>query len=169
MSETEKYRHLTVHYCDGIGLDIGSQGNPVVPWAMQVDLPHDEFGKYCGISLPESVQLPVGDMNLPFRDGVLDFVYSSHLLEDFLDWEPHLLEWTRVLKRGGKLVILIPDKARWCEAVKSGQPPNCAHKHEGGVGELSTYAPRLGLQVLEDRLTNLTPTDYSIIFAASKL
>ena len=33
-----------------------------------------------------------------FRDGVLDYVYSSHLLEDYVDTEAVLREWLRVLR-----------------------------------------------------------------------
>jgi hypothetical protein len=49
MSETSKYRHLTEPYCrDGAGrpltvLDVASQGDPVVTWAWQLDLPEAEF------------------------------------------------------------------------------------------------------------------------------
>jgi len=45
-----------------------------------------------------------------FRDGVLDFVYSSHLLEDFVDTEAVLREWIRVLKPGGRLILFCPDE-----------------------------------------------------------
>jgi SAM-dependent methyltransferase len=169
MSETAKYLHLTRPFCGGIGVDIGSQGNPVVPWAMQVDLPRDEFRKYCGSDIPDTIQLPIGCEHLPFKDRTLDFVYSSHLLEDFMDWKPLLVEWSRVLKPHGHLVILIPDRDRWAEAVRRGQPPNCAHKHEGYPGELSEYASELNLLVIRDSLTDLSPNDYSILFIGRKL
>ena len=49
------------------------------------------------------------------RDGVLDFVYSSHVLEDFPESEtlPILQEWTRVLRPGGRLILLLPDQQRY--------------------------------------------------------
>jgi SAM-dependent methyltransferase len=169
MSETAKYRHITAAFCSGIGVDIGSQGNPVVPWAIQVDQPRIEFRKYCGYDMPDSIHLPVGCNDLPFKDGTLDFVYSSHLLEDFLDWKPLLIEWSRVLKPHGHLVILIPDKVRFAAAIARGQPPNCAHKHEGHAGELSGYAGMMNCRVVRDSLTNLSPEDYSILFIASKI
>jgi len=40
-----------------------------------------------------------------FRDGVLDFVYSSHLLEDLVDTEAVLREWIRILRPGGRLIL----------------------------------------------------------------
>lgn len=170
MSETAKYRYLTTKYCHGNGVDIGSGGEPVVPWAMQVELGEEDYAQYNSGHTPATPIVWRGSaLDLPLRDGVADFVYCSHLLEDFADWNPPLREWTRVLKVGGRLVILIPDKARWNEALRRGQPPNCAHRHEGFVGELTGYIDRIGgFRVLEDRLTNLTPEDYSILFVARK-
>lgn len=169
MSETAKYRHLTVPYCNGNGVDLGSGGNPVVPWAISVDLPGEQYATYNAGNLPEhSVHWRGDALNLPFKDGVLDFVYSSHLLEDFADWMPALREWTRVLKRGGKLVVLLPDKHRWAEALRRGQPPNCAHRKEGEVGALTRETKGI-VRPIEDRLTDLTPEDYSILFVGEKL
>jgi SAM-dependent methyltransferase len=167
MSETSKYLHITAPYCQGTGVDIGSQGEPVVPWAIQVDLPREPYLKYGGQN-PESIHLPIGCSDLPFKDASLDFVYSSHLIEDFADWTSLLTEWSRIVKPGGNLVIMLPDKERFSDAIARGQPPNCAHQHEGRVGELSTYFPT-GWTIIFDGLTNLTPEDYNILFVAKRL
>jgi len=66
-----------------------------------------------------------------FQDGSLDFIYSSHLLEDYPDTESALREWLRVLKPGGHLIVFCPDEQvyrKHCQ--KTGQPYNEAHKHE---------------------------------------
>lgn len=169
-SETAKYRHITTPYCQGCGVDIASQGDCVVPWAISFDLPEEDFRRYSNGRPPKGAIHLRGYANkLPFDTGSLDFVYSSHLLEDFLDWTPLLTEWTRVLKPGGRLIVVIPDAKLWAEALANGQPPNCAHRHEGRVGELSTYAQRLGLKVETDRLTDVAPGDYSILFVGVKL
>lgn len=169
-SESGKYLHLTQQYCKGNGVDIGSQGWPVVPWAIQIELPEAEFAHYTSGKKLDQAGVFRGDGRaLPFKDGVLDFVYASHVLEDFVDWEPILREWVRVLKPGGYLIILVPDKKLWNEAIKRGQPPNCAHTHESYAGELTTYTGRIGVRVLEDRLTALYPEDYSILFVGQKL
>lgn len=169
-TESAKYRHLTVPYCKGNGVDIGCGSDTVVPWAIAMDLPADQYAKYHSGLTPDRVIQFGGDArDLPFKDKTLDWVYSSHLLEDFLDWEPVLSEWTRVLKPGGRLIIIIPDKALFKAAVDRGQPPNCAHQHEGYVGELTDYARRIGgLRVIEDRLTNLFAGDCSIMFVAER-
>jgi len=179
-SETSKYLLLTRPYCytdprvmdtPGCGIDIGSQGEPVVPWAMQVDLPYHEFAEYNDNHLPRGpIQIRTDARMLPFTSNSLDFVYSSHLLEDFLIWSPCLIEWTRVLKPGGYLIILIPDKELWAQAIANGQCPNCNHKHEGKVGELSQAILELQfpIDVIEDRLTACHPGDYSILFVGKK-
>lgn len=167
MSETSKYRSLTVEHCTGNGVDLGSQGDPVVPWAIQVDLPDEEFRKYSGGQPRAHTIHWKGDCRvLPFKDETLDWVYNSHLLEDFWPWTPLLIEWKRVIKPGGKIIILIPDCQLWAEAIRRGQPPNCAHKHEGTEGELSTFFP--GWNIIRDSRTNLFQGDYSLLFIAQK-
>lgn len=173
MSETSKHRELTVPYCEGNGIDIGSGGDPVVPWAISFDLPRKEFLHYHSDQAPANAIHWGGDAaSLPFKDGVCDFVYSSHVIEDFYDWHPYLIEWARVLKSGGHLVIMLPDKVRWNAAILNGQPPNCEHRHESYAGELTEYTapgcPLAGFKVISDRLTDKTPEDYNIIFIAQK-
>jgi SAM-dependent methyltransferase len=170
MSETSKYRAFTTGFCKGNGIDIGSQNDPVVPWAISFDLPQKEYTTYSSGQAPEnSIQWRGDAISLPFKDAVCDFVYSSHLIEDFYTWYPYLQEWARVLKPGGYLVILVPDKQRWNAAIAKGQNPNCAHRHESRVGELSEHIKSLGgFEILEDRLTNLSPEDYTILFVARK-
>lgn len=171
-SETEKYRKLTVPYCQGSGVDIASQGDAVVPWAMSFDLPEKEFLKYSSGHPPKGpIHLRGTATKLPFDSKSLDFVYSSHLLEDFSDWLPLLSEWSRCVKIGGNLVILIPEKDLWDAAIRNGQPPNNSHKHEGRVGELTDIFQRYfgHFEVQEDRLTDLYPGDYTILFVAKRI
>jgi SAM-dependent methyltransferase len=174
--EIPKYRQLVRQYChDADGqpcptLDIASQGDPAVPWAFQLDLPEEEFRLYANGNPPAGpIQLRGHAQSLQIEGDSISCVVASHILEDFEHWEPVLREWVRVLKPGGKLVILVPDKALWKAALDRGQPPNCEHRHEACVGELSTYADKLGLGVIEDRLTNLFEGDYTILFVAQKL
>lgn len=170
-SETEKYRSLTAPYCTGAGVDIASQGISVVPWAMSFDLPEEEFLHYSSGQPPKGpIHLRGHADSLPFQTGSLDFVYSSHFLEDVFEWNPILAEWTRCIKVGGKLVILVPDKELWNAAIARGQNPNCAHRHESRVGELTEiFTSFFGhFKVLRDQLTAITPEDYTIIFVAER-
>jgi ubiquinone/menaquinone biosynthesis C-methylase UbiE len=171
-SEIEKYRHLVVHLCQGNGVDIGTQGYPVVPWAIQLEQPPEAFTKYCGgLKFPETINWKGDCFDLPFKDNVLDFVCASHLIEDFdqAKWPVLFSEWRRCLKPGGHMIVFVPERERWAAALARGQCPNCAHQPEPFVGDMTKAARRAGLKVLEERLTDLDPEDYSIMMIAQKV
>jgi len=161
-SETGSRRALTVPFCQGFGVDLGSGGDPVVPFAIQID--RNPRARHLVHLFGDATK------DLPFKDGVLDYVYSSHLLEDFKDWTPILTEWLRVIKPGGYLVIMVPDHGLFRAAVSRGQPDNLDHKHESRPGELSEYFKRLCPmgEVVADKLTQGWPDDYNILFVGKK-
>lgn len=160
--ETHLRRHLTVPYCQGNGVDLGSAGLPVVPWAIQVDHPDNNYDQL----IKQSIHLTIDAIELPFKNETLDFVYASHLLEDFLYWEPILTEWNRVIKIGGHIVLMVPDHERFRECVRNGQSDNMAHKHESYPGELTKYYACMfnNFTVIEDYITD----GYNILFVAKK-
>jgi len=127
VSETSKCRTRLAPYCEGYGVDVGFGGDSITSTAIRVDMatPYANVGE-------QGVQLGGGGDHLYwFSDGVLDYVYSSHLLEDFPNVEAVLREWIRVVKTGGRLILYCPDEQRFrkhCSAT--GQPTNPAHKHE---------------------------------------
>lgn len=94
-------------YCRGYGLDIGFGGDPINDLTIRMDLPNPYA--YTG-DLPVQLSGDCCDLRW-FQACVLDFVYSSHVLEDFdeHETEPLLREWTRVLQVGGFLILLLPD------------------------------------------------------------
>ncbi len=128
ISETSKCRGRLAQYCEGYGIDIGYGGDPIVPWAITIDMPRP--------------YTQVGDspLNLGgdarslhwFTDEALDFVYSSHLLEDFKDTRHVLLEWLRVLAVGGNFILYGPVEQIYREhCARTGQPHNPGHQIEG--------------------------------------
>ena len=185
MSETSKYRSLVAPYCfirnpdpirfplpwfsdmvPGVGIDLASGGDPIVPWSFQLELPHDRYAYY---NSNQPVRGPIqlrGDafFHRAVEGDSLDWVFSSHLLEDasLEDWPRIFKLWSSYLKPGGYLLLLIPDRELWAKALANGQPPNNAHCHEGTLGEMSAVARQVGLEVVEERLTALFPGDYSI-------
>ena len=69
-----------------------------------------------------------------------------------------------MLKSGGYLIILVPERERWAAAIARGQSPNCSHAGpEPVLGEMSEAARKVNLIVVEERLTDLWPEDYSIL------
>lgn len=166
MSEASKTRHIVLPYCqDRNGADLGSGGDPIVEWAIQ-------FDKGRRGHLSDRPIHWVGDVfkdGLPFKDNTLGFLYGSHILEDTLDWEPVLREWARVIKPGGYLIIQVPDKERFREAVASGRnTPNLSHQHESYPGELSIYMGKIGgFEVIWDWYE--PKDDYNILAVFKKL
>jgi predicted SAM-dependent methyltransferase len=125
-SETSKYRNNLQKFCKGCGLDIGFGGDPISPAAITLDLSRGRMA-YCGDS-PMNLDGDASNL-FWFSDNVLDYVYSSHCLEDFENTKDMIIEWTRVLKIGGNLVLLLPDQKRYenhCKMI--GAKPNPAHK-----------------------------------------
>ncbi len=129
MSETRLARPHLAKYCTGIGLDIGFGGDAITPTAITFDQaprPYTHVG--------DDKQIMRGDCrNLGmFCDDSLDFIYQSHVAEDFTWGElPAIIsEWRRVIKPGGYLVNCNPDEPIYsahCKATK--QDYNLAHKN----------------------------------------
>ncbi len=174
MSETSRYRHLTRPYCllpngePGCGVDLASGGDPVVSWAWQLELPHDQYAYYnCNTPVRGPIQLRADAFTHRASEAdSLDWVYSSHLLEDKPrdQWPAIMAMWASMLKPGGLLILLVPERTRWEAALRRGQSPNCSHAGpEPAVGDMSIAAVAAGLEVVEDRLTDLTPEDYTIL------
>jgi predicted SAM-dependent methyltransferase len=156
MPESRKFGHLVAPFLTGDGLDLGAGGSPVHTRAITMDR-SDDRGQLVG---------DASDLKW-FKDGVFDYVFSSHLLEDFADWTPVLVEWMRVVKPGGYLVLQIPDHARYRAFVMAGQGDNPDHHHEGRVGELSEHVEAIGgWDVVMDRHAH--PADYNILFVAQR-
>ena len=107
-SATSLFRDSLMPYCKGYGIDIGFGGDKICPSAIGIDLPipYAETGT-------DPVQIGCDASQLPFKDESLDYVYSSHLLEDFENTVEVLKEWLRVIKPGGNLILLLPDELKY--------------------------------------------------------
>jgi predicted SAM-dependent methyltransferase len=127
LSETSRCRASLAPFCQGDGVDIGFGGDPIVPHAICMDLP-ERYASY-----NDHIQHLHGDARYLhwFRDASLDWVYSSHVLEDFEDTVSVLEEWLRVIKPGGNLVLYLPDEQAYrAYCQEQGKPPNIHHVHE---------------------------------------
>ena len=127
MSETAQARPDLAPFCEGLGIDIGFGGDPIVPDAITFDMPQPYT------QMGTTTQVLRGDCrSLPFIcDHAFDWVYSSHLNEDFTYAQQvaMLVEWRRILKPGGYLITNCPDQQRFvAHCAKTGQPDNPGHK-----------------------------------------
>lgn len=118
--EAAKIAPLIVPYTRGFGVDVGCGAFKPYPHFIGID-----SGKQYG--------RPVTDIThdgeaLPFADGVLDFVFSSHFLEHVVDYKACLADWWRALKVGGHLVVYLPHKDLYPNIGQDGANPD--HKHD---------------------------------------
>lgn len=91
----------------GIGLEPGC-GQVISPFCVGTDYFSGAVHPVYGGSYQPNVRC-MGEV-LPFKDGAFDFIVSNHSLEHMKDTEKTLREWLRVLKWGGKIAIVMPDK-----------------------------------------------------------
>lgn len=95
-------------------LEIGPGGNPT-PWSgpyASVDhTPPGETGTAGSQAGVLSAATHHGDMDrLPFPAAQFDALVARHVLEHHHDTLSVLREWRRVLRRGGRLVVVAPDQ-----------------------------------------------------------
>ncbi len=126
ISETSRCRNRLAPFCKGCGIDIGCGGDFITETAIRIDLatPYSLVGPFPAHLTGDGTKLRW------FADGCLDYVYSSHLLEDFENTQAVLNEWCRVLRRRGRLILYCPDeKAYRMHCLKTGAGHNTHHKH----------------------------------------
>jgi SAM-dependent methyltransferase len=88
-------RYLSGHHILDIGYRGGDPGAvPVTDTAIGIDL---DYPGYDGT-------------HLPFGDGSQDAVLAAHVLEHIPNYQEVLLEWYRVLRTGGFLVVIVPHR-----------------------------------------------------------
>lgn len=101
MKETSKCHNVRVRRGDfdkffrGDGIDIGAGNDPLRPLNGTVrswDKSEGDAQVMAGVS-----------------DGRFDFVYSSHCLEHMREVPEALRNWSRILKPGGWLYVVVPD------------------------------------------------------------
>lgn len=119
-NEMLKVRPRIASFLHGIGLDLGCGNEKVCKEAIGIDI----MGKGADIKL----DLTGVDALGIFADGMFDYVFSSHVLEDFFATEAILAEWWRVIKPGGYLILYGPDPDYYPRAGTAGA--NTEHKKD---------------------------------------
>ena len=101
---------------------------------------------------------------LPFPDGRFDKVVAQHLIEHFDDTKRVLMEWRRVLKPKGVLVIVTPNigypHQEWFE--------DPTHRHIFSEADLRDQLSGAGFAVNETRIINPYVVSLSFQFAAAR-
>jgi SAM-dependent methyltransferase len=119
------------------GIEIGgSAHNPFGLKTLNIDYTDDlstgfkqEEINMCGTYT--KVDWPAPGDDLPFKDNMVDFVISSHVIEHFYDPVKTIKEWLRVVKPGGYVYIIAPHKERTFDAPRPRTPlSEIVERHE---------------------------------------
>ena len=135
-------------------LDVGYSGydNPegktALPGAIGVDL---DFPGYDGL-------------HLPFAEGSVDTVFSSHCLEHIERERDAIRDWFRVIKVGGFLVCFVPHQALYEKSRTLPSRWNGDHKRFYTPASLMT-AVENALEVNSFRLRHLKDNDIGFDYA----
>lgn len=96
-------------YFVGNGIDIGAGDDPVSNYK--------DF--FPGMQQVRNWDLPDGDAQLmaSVADNSFDWLLSSHCLEHMRDPTEAMRNWSRILKPGGHMVLLVPDEDLYEQGV----------------------------------------------------
>lgn len=153
-SETSKVRHLVINYCQGQGCDIGFGGDKIKKencTGIDYAQPYAYTGK-------DKVDIACDVMNekIPVADNTFDYVYTSHLIEDFTDTKQALEDFIRILKPGGTLILVFPDQQKYeAHCRRTGQTLNTHHIHK-----------EMGLSFMHSRLREISHIKYDSLFTS---
>ncbi len=138
LEETDKRPEFVLMkpYLVGLGMDFGSGSNRLSPTVLSIDR-HKEPG----VDLVWNIVGGGGRFPLPFSNDTFDFIFTSHVLEDFeLDEVQFAFdELLRMIKPGGYLITIGPDMQngrypKWDEVFTETSPE--VIRGERKVGEI---------------------------------
>jgi ubiquinone/menaquinone biosynthesis C-methylase UbiE len=152
-SETSKVRHWVLPYCVGKGCDVGFGGDKI----KKIDCDGIDFEQPYTYTGKDKVDIACDVINneIPVADGTYDYVYTSHLIEDFADTKDALRKFIRILKNGGNLVLVFPDQPKYvlyCSDLNI--PMNPYHIH-----------PDMGYDYMLARLNEIPGISYEILYS----
>ena len=105
------------------------------------------------------VDIPCDVINneIPVPDNTYDYVYTSHLIEDFVDTKNGLKKFIRILKGGGNLVLVFPDQQKYeVYCNKNGQFLNPYHVHQ-----------EMGYDFMIQKLNEIKNISYEILYKSN--
>ncbi|MBL7761516.1 MAG: methyltransferase domain-containing protein [Sediminibacterium sp.] len=154
-SETSKVRRWVLPYCIGKGCDIGFGGDKVV----KTNCDGIDFPQPYAFAGKDKVDIPCDVIKgeIPVPDNTYDYVYTSHLIEDFSDTTDALRKFIRILKNNGTLILVFPDQPKYevyCRNI--GQPMNPYHIHAD-----------MGYQFMLQRLNEVPGIRYQELFKSN--
>lgn len=101
-------------YFIGHGVDVGCGTNRVSPDILSIDQqPDDRYANADVVHDCKDLDIPepkeFDGYTYTFEDNSLDFIFSSHCLEDFENIPEVFMTWWRKIKPNGLMILLLPD------------------------------------------------------------
>lgn len=133
-------------YIEGVTLDLGCGGNKTREDVTGVDfIPKGEpIGTLSHGTVSQADVTADVSKYLPFEDEHADTVIARHILEHTQDPIHALGEWTRVLKKGGRMIVAVPNQ----DMINS-IPMNPEHVHSWNPQAMASLFRVVGLEVIE--------------------
>lgn len=138
--------------CETIGdtkgkviLDLGCGNNKTMPEAIGLDMIKKDEVVLSLNGNPNSVADVNADVSepLPYSNGSVDVVIARHVLEHLMDSVQVLTQWKKVLKRGGQMIIAVPNNGRLLSI-----PMNYEHCHGWNPESLKHLLEAIGMKVV---------------------
>lgn len=89
---------------------------------------------YTGVDVVprEAADIVAPAHSIPLPDGSVDEIFGCHIWEHFFRWECDdvIVEWKRLLRPGGRLVLELPNLIKCCENLLSGRMRGGKHPHQ---------------------------------------
>ena len=123
-------------------LDLGCGGNKTVKRAVGIDfVPKGErISTLDGDPISDADIVADISRDLPVADGSQDIIIVRHVLEHMVDQVAVLLEWVKKLKKGGRLILAVPNE-EWHQTI----PMNIEHVHAFTPSSTLTLLTAIGL------------------------
>ena len=115
-------RTLLFSRCTGKGVELGPGPNPHIRPTEETEVFYVEqkrpdewielYGEHYKMNFDPALEpfYVVGEAHdIPVAAGSLDFIYSSHVFEHLVNPIGHLEIWSRLLRQGGEVLMVVPD------------------------------------------------------------
>jgi ADP-heptose:LPS heptosyltransferase len=157
--EVRKCRERVAEYLHGTVLDFGCGDEKVFYNSIGID----QHGKAADLKLDLS--------NIKsykfFGDKSADVIFSSHFLEDIIDYQSILKEFWRILKPEGHLILYLPHKDFYPNVGQTGANP--CHKHDFLPKDILGAIEECGSSKIVSCETFSDTDEYSFQIVAQKL
>jgi SAM-dependent methyltransferase len=174
-----EHTDIVPRYLVGPGVEIGAFKTPI-PLISPVYV--DRFSTYAGE--PTMADYFGDACDLPFHDDSVNYVASSHLLEHVANPLEALKEWTRAIRHGGYIYMVIPDRRFTFDSRRSvTEPAHMLHDFRAGVNQVdgthiddfvfgidwNTFSPGTALNDRDEARSSLAKTYRSSVEAGLEI